>query len=133
MPEIAREFSKEKTENLFPLVNTFPLVNIHFLSENCLKAFVASFSIEKGEEKSADLFAQSRQTFLQDTDIESILKVKNDHPALAFLGCKTAFWQIRYKTGGCAVMAVFAAVPDKKENPRKAERYMLVERSVRFE
>jgi hypothetical protein len=133
MPEISQVFSKEKTENLFPLINTFPMVNIHFLSENCLKAFVSAFSIEKGEEKSTALFAQSRQTLLQDTDIESILKVKNDHPILAFLGCKTAFWQITYKTDDCAVTAIFAAVPDKKENTRKAERYMLVERSIHFE
>jgi hypothetical protein len=132
-PETDRLFSKDETDNLFPLINSFPVVNIHFLSENCLRAFAAAFSIEKGDERSADLFARSRQTLLRDTDIESILKVKKDNPILAFLGCKTSFWQIVYKTNDCTVTAVFAAVPDKKENPRKVERYMLVERSVRFE
>jgi hypothetical protein len=131
--EMKKDFSREKNANPFPLINSLPLVNVHFLSERSLRAFVSAFSIADGDVKSDALFNRSRQDFLQDNDIRSILGVREDNLILAVLGCKTAFWQIQYKVDNCTVTAIFAAVPDKKKEPRKVDHYRLMERSVSFE
>jgi hypothetical protein len=125
-----KAFGINDTAKIFPLISSFPLANVHFLSEELLNALCSYYKIEDGEEKSHALYQAAGGALLTDGDVAAILEVETSHGILAFLGCKSSFFKVLFRTGSCTVQAVFCAVPGKEENRRKVVRYNLVERSV---
>jgi hypothetical protein len=127
----AREsFGISDAAEIFPLINSFPLANVHFLSEELLRALCAYYKIEGGGEKSRRLYQVAGAALLTDSDIAAVLEVETSHGIFAFLGCKSSFFKVLFRTESCTVQAVFCAVPGKEENRREVVRYNLVERSV---
>jgi hypothetical protein len=125
---LKESFLIEDEELLFPLINDFPLANIHYLSENCLFAYLTYCSVEDAENKAAEIYKRSRKELI--TDIKGILKVKDDHKIFELMGYKTTFWKVTFIYQTCEVEAVFCGVPDT-ENPQKIASYKLVERKIR--
>lgn len=115
----------------FPIVNTFPPYNIHFMSCGFLEAVLEHCGIKNAEEN-----AKKTVGLISDeTDIESlaeIIGVAETHPVFDFIGVKTAFWKILFGTRRCGVSAIFAAVP-KKDDQRSVERYILIDKKISHE
>lgn len=119
-----------ETENTFPLVNFYPIYNISEMEKDFIKAILEYEKIPEEEEKLKKLEAQS---FLgiDKKILKEILKVSENNAVFNFLGTKTVFWKILFETKQYKVKAIFALVPDKKENS-KAEKYILIEKELSF-
>ncbi len=126
---IKTSFSIQNDEQLFPLINAFPLTNVHYLSEECIAAFLKYYDIADAEKKAADVYARAQRELI--TDIRKIIAVRKNHRIVDLLGCKTSFWKITFFYDSCVVEAVFCAVPNREE-PRKIDHYKLVERTMRL-
>ena len=129
--EISRNFSTSDSDKLFPLVNTFPLINVNFVKPELIELFVLrpSFEIKQAKEKYKKLKTRLEQRPLDDLDIAEILEVPLTNKIFAYLGAKTSFWKITFIIEGkYLVQAIIAAVPDEKYNPRAVEKYILVDR-----
>lgn len=126
---IKESFLLYDDESLFPLINEFPLTNIHYLSFECISAFLHYYRIDHAEEK-ANLLHERVQNELV-TDIKKLLRVNEQHEILNIIGTKTTFWKISYKYQNYVVEAIFCAIPDRID-PGKIERYKLVERTMRL-
>lgn len=113
----------------FPLVNAFPLYNVHTVSEALLEALLEAFGIQSAGEKAHRLKAASGQGELGEAKLALMLGVEQSHRALEVIGEKSAFMQAEFFAHGCAVRAVYAAVPFEGEQ-RKVERYTLIEKRV---
>lgn len=125
-----KSFYSSSEEELFPLVNYFPVMNIHFISEQLIEALLTALQIPNSKDKAEKLFRASRERVLQDEDIMKLLNVKINHPVIRFLGVKTAFWKVILHIDGIEVHAVYAAIPYQKENSRQPEKYVLVEKRI---
>ncbi len=112
----------------FPLINSFPPMNIHFMSADFIRAVLDFYNIN-GSERKAMLI---REKLNSDTDAEElahILGIRENHALFDFIGFKTLFWEVSFDTGKCRCHAVFAAVPEKYDQKR-IEKYILVEKNV---
>lgn len=123
-------FGCSSIEELFPLVNYFPAMNIHFISKGLLEALLTALKVPNPSNRAEVLFGAAQERPLQDEDIIKILGVKKSHPAISLLGVKTAFWKVILHVEGLEVHAVYAAIPSKRDNPRQPEKYVLVERRI---
>lgn len=126
---IQESFSIQDDEKLFPLINEFPMTNIHYLSEDCLAAFLKYYKIADAEKKASQLHERSQTALI--TNLREILAVKDDHRIFDLLGYKTSFWKVTFVYTSCIVEAIFCAVPDVKE-PREIDHYTLIERNIRL-
>ncbi|ULQ59033.1 hypothetical protein K7I13_10990 [Brucepastera parasyntrophica] len=128
--QIRRSFALTDNEKLFPLINTFPATNLHYLSEECLEAFFSAYQIKKAREKAALIFLKTKTELV--TNIEDVLEIKKDHELFNLIGYKTTFWEVTFHHSRCTVRAVFCAIPDRK-NAGKIESYRLIERNVVYD
>ena len=126
---IQTSFSISDDEKLFPLINEFPLTNIHYLSEDLLAAFLKYYGIRDAEEKAMAIYERAQRELI--TNVNEIIRAKEDHIIFNLLGYKTSFWKVIFFYESCTVEAVFCAVPDREE-PRKIDHYTLVERTIRL-
>lgn len=118
-------------ETPFPIVNTFPPYNIHFMSCEFLEAVLEHCGIKNAEENAKKIFGM----ISDETDIAKLAEligVAETHPVFDFIGVKTVFWKIQFETGQCDVSAIFAAVP-KKDDQRSVERYILIDKEISHE
>ena len=113
----------------FPLVNAFPPCNVHAVSEPVLAALLEAAGVKEPKDKAYRLKAQGASGELTEAELAELLGVSTGHPALQLVGSKTAFWKAEFIAYGCAVRAIYAAVPFEKE-PRKVEKYILLEQRV---
>lgn len=117
-----------KNKNIFPLVNSMPGLNIHFMSEDFIKAILKYFNIKNADEKVQKIKDNlAPETGLK--EIAELLELSESHPVFELIGLKTAFWEIRFETERCNCRAVYAAVPDR-ENQKKIEKYILAEKEI---
>ncbi|UKI54643.1 MAG: hypothetical protein L6V90_08150 [Treponema succinifaciens] len=114
----------------FPLINTFPPLNIFNMSGDFIKAVLELCRI-KDAEKKTELIKGSLNPDTTIKELAEILGVGENHPVFDLLGTKTAFWKIGFETEKARACAVFAAVPEK-ENQRKIEKYILAEKKTFF-
>ena len=125
LDEISADF---ENKNTFPLVNNAPPLNIHFMSDDFLKAVLEYFKIKNIEQK----LEQIRKKLNADTtnkELAEILEISGEHAVFDLIGFKTLFWKISFETDRCRCNAVFAAVP-QKDNQKKIDRYILVEKDI---
>ncbi len=129
---INKRLTKSKEQSAFPLINSFPLNNINTAGEALLTVLLQVAGIEEYKDKAYILQIKSAQSELTDKDIADILGVGLTHPVMGLIGVKTAFWRASFFVNGCAVDAVYGAVPYEKEFPRKVEKYILIEKHIRY-
>lgn len=117
-------------KNTFPLINNFPPLNIHFMSEDFIKAVLTFYDIKEIYKKIEALKEKSdEQTSVK--ELSSLLELSENHPLFDLIGFKTSFWKLNFETDKCKCTAIFAAVPNK-DNQRKIEKYILVEKEVLY-
>ncbi|MCL2294995.1 MAG: hypothetical protein FWC36_09050 [Spirochaetes bacterium] len=129
--EISRNFSTADQDKLFPIVNSFPLININYVKPEIIELFILrpSFEIKDAREKYKRLKTRLEQRPLDDLDIMEILGVPLANRIFNYIGGKTAFWKITFDAEEkYIVQAIVAAVPNEKHNPRTVEKYVLLDR-----
>lgn len=117
-----------KSESAFPIINTFPIYNIYEMNKGLIKAVLEYEKIPEIEEKLKKIEEQ-RFYGLDRKSLRKILKVQENHAVFNFIGTKTTFWKVRFETKQYKVKAIYALVPDEKEN-LKVEKYIIVEKEL---
>lgn len=120
-------FGISDTEDLFPLINRFQMTNIHYLSRECIEAFLDACEIKDGQEKAYALFTKSRTEPV--THIGAVLGVREGHRILKILGYKTTFWEVTFRYKEYRVRGVFCGVPDRQK-PDVIDHYRILERNL---
>ena len=88
-----------------------------------------SFNIKKPSEKHENLVAKLKNGPLLDTDIAATLQIPLSHPAMSYMGSKTAFWNISFAMGqALTVDAIASAIPPKNGKRQEIELYQLIDR-----
>jgi hypothetical protein len=129
-------FGTTNPEDLFPVVNNFPMMNVNMIKPNILKPLVkrAAFKIAASEEKLKNLTAKLSGGPVTEADICSVFAIPPDHEIFIYIGTKTAFWGIRFSTKArYSVRAVIAAIPRKNGKPQEVDEYKMVGRSIQHE
>ena len=129
--EISSSFNTADLDKLFPLVNSFPLININYVDPEIIELFIMrkSFEIKQAKEKYKKLKTRLENRPVDDLDIIEILEVPLTNKIFSYIGCKTSFWKITFSAEEkFIVQAIVAAIPDEKNNPRAVEKYVLVDR-----
>jgi hypothetical protein len=129
-------FDTNDPDKLFPLVNTFPLMNVNMVSPDILEPLImrTSFKLEKPKEKFEALKQKLSNGPVLKPDISSILSIPVTNPLFTYLGVKTAFWGVRfYPAESIRVEAIIAAIPDKFGNGEVISEYKLIDRSIIYE
>ncbi|MGN0739529.1 MAG: hypothetical protein ACI4LX_05100 [Treponema sp.] len=115
-------------KDMFPLVNSLPPLNVHYMSESFIKAVLEFCGIKEAQKK-AELVKDRISSDTTVKELSEILGVAESHGVFDLIGTKTAFWQVDIETEKVKGIAVFAAVP-QKENMRKIEKYILAEKKI---
>lgn len=123
LEQALKDFDDKDT---FPLVNSLPPLNIHNMSCDFIKATLEFCGIKEAQRK-AELIEEKKSFSTTAKELSEILAVSESHPVFDLIGTKTVFWKIAFETERLKAYAVFAAVPEK-ENQKKIEKYILVEK-----
>ncbi|MDL2228713.1 hypothetical protein LJC14_00510 [Treponema sp. OttesenSCG-928-L16] len=130
---LSDSFETDKSGELFPAVNDFPLMNVNMVDPSILRPLIMrpSFKIEKAAEKAEALIKRLEAGPLMDSDISGILNIPPGHALFDYLGTKTAFWRVRFHTGKkYRAEAVFAAIPERDGDRQEIAEYALIDRSI---
>jgi hypothetical protein len=133
---VSASYAASSPEDLFPLVNDFPLMNVNMIDPDIIIPLIMrpSFRIEKPAEKAEALKNKLLHGSVLVSDISSCLNIPRDHPLFVYLGTKTAFWKITFEyRRGMYLEAVAAAIPEKDGSFQEIARYALIDRSIRYE
>jgi len=128
---ISNSFGIAGTEDLFPLVNEFPRMNINMINPQALRPLILrpSFRVERANERASVLITRLENNPVSRADISSILRIPVNHPLMSYLGTKTTFWQLCFTMpSSLQVQAIVAAIPKRYGEVQEVEYYRLVER-----
>lgn len=125
---VLEQAAKDFESGTFPLANSYPPLNAHFMNESFLKA-VLGFCGAKEPEKKARLLKEKLSPETGVKEMAELLGVGTSDPVLDLIGTKTVFWKVGFETESSKVSAVFAAVPEK-ESQKKIEKYILVKKEI---
>lgn len=131
--DMKKEFGSSTLEDLFPLVNELPQMNVQYVPEELLVAVLKAFKIKNADEKAAVIAYTAMHEGLIMQQLHAILDVPENHRIFKFLGVHTAFWRISYRRGSYIIDAVFAGIPDKTKKNNEIAQYVLLERNIRHE
>ena len=86
----------EDAARVFPVINTEPWFNIHFVDPYILGELVAypEYAIENPARKTARLLELRRYAEMSRADIAAALGVSERHTLLQYIGTTTAFWDV---------------------------------------
>ncbi|GEM_PF-3740956 len=127
LKDIAKSYKNEAS--LFPLVNSFSLLNIHYVEEETLKALFEVENFPNSTKKSEELYYKAQETPLLKSDIAKILEVPQNHKIFSLLGTKTTFWKAKLHLNKKCEELILAAVPSKDER-EKIEKYIVIKERV---
>ncbi|MCL2793113.1 MAG: hypothetical protein FWD87_08465 [Spirochaetaceae bacterium] len=129
--EISRNFNTTDPDKLFPLINSFPLMNINYVKPEVIELFILqpSFEIKEAKEKYKRLKTRLESRPIDDIDIIEILEATLANNIFTYIGSKTSFWKITFAAEEkYIVQAIVVAIPDERNNPRVVDKYVLVDR-----
>jgi len=129
--EISRNFDTSDQDKLFPIINSFPLMNINYVKPEVIELFILRplFEIKDAKEKYRRLKTRLESRSLDDLDIIDILEIPLTNNIFVYIGSKTSFWKITFSAEEKYIVeAIVAAIPDEKNNPRAVDKYVLLSR-----
>ncbi|MCL2410217.1 MAG: hypothetical protein FWC97_01105 [Treponema sp.] len=128
---ISASFGITDPDELFPLVNDFPRMNVNMVNPDILRPLIirSSFRVERANERANELINRLRNSPVMHADISSILRIPTNHPLMSYFGTRTAFWKIRFTMpSSLEVEAVVAAIPQRDGGVQDIELYRLINR-----
>lgn len=124
-----KSFGTEDAGKLFPLVNTMPLTNVYYLSDDCMTVLLDALSVKNQSRRNAFLSAVKNRELKDGDDIKKILGITHNAAALCLLGVKTSFWKVTFSSKGrLFITGIYAAVPEQGSDEFAVKKYVLVER-----
>lgn len=118
------------TDNVFPIVNSYPAMNIYNMQSDLLKVICEYCGIILDDEK----LKRISELLSDETDIREIakvLEVSTSHQVFDFIGLKTVFWRADFETQLCRGFCILALIPEK-DNSRSIEKYILIEKEISY-
>ncbi|MDR3145456.1 MAG: hypothetical protein LBU21_04200 [Treponema sp.] len=115
---------------IFPLINTEPLMNVNFIDSLLLKELIAypDYKIPSPETRWQELI-RLRGAGIPDREaLSAILGTGADNPLLQYLGCTTWFWELRVEGRDLSCRAVICRLPPDDSTARDgAAEYIIIE------
>ncbi len=109
-------------DNLYPFVNLNPVMNINFISEDCLKTLLGfkDFKLSNINQKVNNIISLRQNSEITEENICAILGITKSDKLYYYLGCKTWMWQIKIsgKKTSCNVILARAPEDDIQGHPR---------------
>ena len=129
---LAASFGKP-TEELFPLMNNMPLINVNTADTAILLPLLSrrSWQINGAAAKSAALKNRLEQSSVTEGELRSILGLAENHEVFRYLGVRTSFWAVSFKKGKYRMDAIIAAIPEK--GSKTISHYTLIEGKLKHE
>lgn len=115
--EELRQLLGVEYENVYPVINTAPVFNVHFLDEEVLEAVVTypygGEPIPASATAAAVLLEERARDEITDEELRNFLAIQEDGQdrLFAYLGTKTWFWRIEVETEYGAGSAIVLRVP----------------------
>lgn len=130
--ELSDTFNIVDADELFPVVNNMPMMNVNMIEPEIITPLLygGSWGIKKVKEANERMLARFGSAPVDDTDIRDVLKVSEASRIFAFLGGKTAFWELSFTINDITVRALVGGIPDKKNRSRKVKEYRLIDWSM---
>jgi len=115
-------------DRVFPCINAFPSVNIHFAPDWVLKQILSypAFRVTAPETVAGELISLRNSRSIQQEELSGMIPVqekdedgnivlpKEQNRLFAYMGTFTWFWRIRIKKDHSLLTRVIARVPDKR-------------------
>ncbi|MDR1949205.1 MAG: hypothetical protein LBQ38_07425 [Spirochaetaceae bacterium] len=116
-------------EELFPLINTEPLMNVNFIDPLLLKELIAypDYKIPSPEQRWEELVNLRSAGTLDTGDILNVLGTDSTNPLLQYLGCITWFWELTISGGPLSCRAVVCRLPPEDADQDESGKYILIE------
>lgn len=130
--KMSKTFAVFTPNDLFPLMNGFPRMNVNMVKPEILYPIIQRYSgnIDKSKDKADALINKLRNGPILHSDIASTLAIPVNHPLMGYMGTKTAFWKLRFAIRPMLIIeAIVAAIPKKGGNVQEIESYRLIDRS----
>jgi hypothetical protein len=130
---ISSSFGSSTPEELFPVVNDIPLINVNFADNRIFEPLLSmqSMHITSAHSKAESLKAKLLTGPVTDGELKSIIGLPVSHAIYRFLGVKTTFWSINFHNEGYVINAVIAAIPE--DDGKTVKSYQLIERRIELE
>ncbi len=116
-------------DDLYPFINLNPIMNIHFISEDCLKTLLGykEFKLSNINQKVNNIISLRQNSEINEENICSILGITKSDKLYYYLGCKTWMWQINVSGNktSCNVILARASEDDTQGHPK----FYLIEKS----
>ncbi len=109
-------------DDLYPFINVNPVMNINFISEDCLKTLLGfkDFKLSNINQKVNNIISLRQNSEITEENICAILGITKSDKLYYYLGCKTWMWQIKIsgKKTSCNVILARAPEDDTQGHPR---------------
>jgi hypothetical protein len=114
-------------DQLFPLANDLPLVNVNTVDTALLAPLLScrSWQIPGVSAKAAALKSRLEQGPVNEGELRTLLGLGESHEIFRYLGVRTTFWGLSFKNGHYRMDAVIAAVPER--GSKTIDHYILIE------
>jgi hypothetical protein len=115
--------------DLFPLVNTEPLMNVNFIDPLLLKELIAypDYRIDSPEIRWRELINLRTAGIPDGERLRNILGVDSNNPLLQYLGCNTWFWEVVISGGTLSCRAVICRLPPEAADRNRPGEYIIIE------
>jgi len=132
---IAEKFKSSDADGLFPLVNALAMMNVNMMKPDAITPLLygSPWGLKNVKATNEKMLARFGSSPVDDTDIRAVFGLPELSRLYAYLGCKTAFWELSFTMHNERVTALVAGIPESKDNSRKIAEYRLVDWSMRDE
>ncbi|MDR2404402.1 MAG: hypothetical protein LBD78_10280 [Spirochaetaceae bacterium] len=115
--------------DLFPLINTEPLMNVNFIDSLLLKELIAypDYKISSPETRWQELINLRTAGIPDREKLSLILGTGTDNPLLQYLGCITWFWEVRIEGRELSCRAVICRLPRGAADQNGPGEYIIIE------
>lgn len=103
-------------EELYPLVNDFPLINVNTADASLFVPLISrrSWRIGDAAAKATALKNRLQSGPVTEGELRSLLGLAENHEIYKYLGVRTSFWKLSFKNGFYRMNAVIAAIPERR-------------------
>jgi hypothetical protein len=100
-------------EDIFPFINTEPLMNVNFIDETLLQELIAypDYGITSPERRCEELLARRSGGGVNSRELRTVLGIDDANPLNQYLGCVTWFWEIAVIGNGRSGRTVVCRLP----------------------
>lgn len=124
--ERLRDFLGTEYDELFPVMNAEPIMNVHFMNHRVLRELLAysELKVPDPDAAAAALLDAAGEAELGEEELKGLIGAPEESRIYQYLGVNTWFWRITVRRGTASARTIVARVPVDGGEPRK---YMIVE------